>query len=169
MSLDPAAFLSYAHEDNRLDNGGIINLANSLANEFSLISGQSLDLFVDRTGISWGDEWRSRINTALTTTTFFVPVLTPRYFARPECRRELIDFSTQAQVLGTTDLIMPILYAPISEFNDSNPDELIALASRFQHVDWSTLRLEGSAAPEFRKSVHHLAERLVEISALVAV
>lgn len=158
-----AAFWSYAHEDDRLDNGGILRLAERLKNEYALISPQELALFVDRTGIEWGDEWRSTIDGALARTSFFIPVISSRYFERAECRKEFIDFHSAAQSLGSTELILPILYAPVDQFDNTNPNELIALASRFQYVDWSELRLEDFNSPEVKKAVHALAKRLVEV------
>ena len=157
-----AAFWSYAHEDDRLDDGGILRLADRLQNEYSLMSGQALEVFVDRDGIKWGDEWRPAIDGALARTTFFIPILTPRYFERPECRKEFINFHTAAQSLGVSDLILPVLYAPVAQFDGRNEDELIALASRFQYVDWRQLRLEDSGSTLVKRQVHTLAVRLIE-------
>jgi hypothetical protein len=163
-----AAFWSYAHEDNELDSGGIVELAENLRREFALTTGEALALFIDRTAIDWGDEWRRRIDGALTETTFFIPIVTPRYFTRPECRRELLDFSAQARSLGTSELILPIQYAKIKDFSDQNPDEAIALVARMQKVDWSQLRLTGSRSSDYRTAVNSLAVRLADLSNAIA-
>jgi hypothetical protein len=159
-----AGFWSYAHEDDRLDDGGILNLADKLRNEFALLASRELSLFVDRKGIEWGDEWRPTIDGALARTSFFFPILTPRYFERPECRREFIDFHGAALSLGSLELILPILYAPISQFDETNSNELIVLASRFQYVDWSELRLEDPSSTLVKKQIHALAKRLIEVA-----
>ncbi len=87
MSTDAVAgFWSYAHDDDKLDNGAILKLAHLIAEEFALLSGEPLNLFIDQDSIAWGDAWRERINSALAQTTFFIPVITPRYFLQPECR-----------------------------------------------------------------------------------
>jgi hypothetical protein len=164
---DSGAFWSYAHEDDRLDLGGIRALAGHVAGEYSLITGEEFNLFIDHSGISWGDAWRSRVDNALGVTTFFIPVITPRYFKRPECRRELLLFHSGAESLGISELLLPILFAPISEFKASNPDELISLVSRYQYVDWTDHRLSGVASPQYRRGTHELAQRLVELSAIV--
>jgi hypothetical protein len=163
-----AAFWSYAHEDNELDGGGIVELAENLRREFALTTGEDLTLFIDRTAIEWGDEWRRRIDNALTETTFFIPIVTPRYFTRSECRRELLDFSAQAKSLGMSELILPIQYAKIGDFSEQNPDEAVALVARMQRVEWAQLRLAGSRSPEYRAAVNSLAVRLADLSNAIA-
>lgn len=163
-----AAFWSYAHEDNALDDGAILRLAERLTNQFALISGDKLEMFVDRTSVQWGEEWRARIDQALVQTTFFIPVLTPRYFTREECRRELLSFAAQAQSLGVRELVMPILYVPIPEFGDENPDEPIALTARMQYTDWTGLRLEDEGGPEYRRAISGLVARLQAVASDVA-
>jgi hypothetical protein len=163
-----AAFWSYTHEDNELDKDGIIQLADNLRSEFSLMTGEDLTLFVDRTDIHWGDEWRARIDDALSITTFFIPIITARYFTRDECRRELLEFSSQAQSLGVSELVLPILYTKVKDLSDTNPDEAVALVARMQHVDWTKLRLAGSASSEYRTAVNDLARRLAELAEKIA-
>lgn len=165
---DVAAFWSYSHEDDEHDGGAIVKLAESLSDEFALVTGQALTLFVDRTGISWGEEWRRRIDDALSSTTFFVPVITPRYFTRAECRRELLEFSSQAQSLGVSELILPIRYAKVKDLSDQNPDEAVALVARMQYVDWTELRLRGPSSTEYRTAVNALAMRFAEMAEVIA-
>jgi TIR domain len=164
---EAAAFWSYAHEDNRLDGGSIVGLAEHLAAEFSLVTGRPLRLFVDR-DIAWGDEWRARIDVALTEATFFIPILTPRYFSRTECRKELTEFHRQAESRGLGELLLPILYAVVPDYADSNPDELIALASRYQYVGWTDLRLEEPSSTAYRRAVNGLAQRLADVQRQLA-
>jgi hypothetical protein len=162
------AFWSYAHEDDQLDGGSILRLAERLKAEFALVTGQSLRLFVDRDGIGWGDEWRSRIASALVETTFFIPILSPRYFTRPECRRELLDFHAQAASIGVTELILPILYVTVPDLRDDNADEAVALVARMQYEDWTNLRLADVASADFRRAVNSLAGRLASLVQVIA-
>jgi hypothetical protein len=162
-----AAFWSYSHEDNELDSGGIVELAESLRREFALVTGETLTLFVDRTAIGWGDEWRRRIDGALAETTFFIPIITPRYFSRDECRRELLEFNAQAQSLGISELILPIRYAKVNDFTEQNADEAISLVARMQYVDWAQLRLKDSSSAEYRTAVNALASRLAEVANVI--
>src|ERR1700722_10655224 len=136
-----AGFWSYAHDDNKLDGGAILELARLVKEEYNLLSGEPLELFVDRDSIAWGEEWRERIDSSLAQTTFFIPVITPRYFRRPECRRELLEFVAKARSLGVEELLLPILYIETKSLSAENTDDVVALVAKTQYVDWHTYRL----------------------------
>jgi hypothetical protein len=163
-----AGFWSYAHEDDKLDGGAILELARLIAEEYNLISGEPLELFVDRDSIAWGEEWRSRIDGALTQTTFFIPIITPRYFTRPECCRELLEFTAKAKSLGVQELLLPILYVEPQDFSMESQDEAVLLIAKTQYVDWRTNRLAEFSSREYRSSVNALARRLLEIARTVS-
>jgi hypothetical protein len=139
-----------------------------LAEEFDLLSGEPLELFIDRDGVAWGDIWRERINSALAQTTFFIPIITPRYFKRPECRRELQEFAAKAKGLGVEELLLPILYAEPQNFAEDSPDELVALVAKTQYADWRQNRLLEISSRHYRKEVNALARRLLETARNVA-
>jgi hypothetical protein len=169
MSDETASgFWSYTHEDDRLDDGNILQLSRLIMAEYNLLSGEPLKLFVDRDDITWGEEWRERIDSSLTETTFFIPVITPRYFTRPECRRELLEFAAKAKMLGAEELLLPILYIETRDLSAENPDEAIALVARTQYVDWHQNRLLETNSREYRAAVNALAERLLQIARKVA-
>ena len=167
---EPAGFWSYARQDDQQTRGRIRQLAEDIRNEYSLITGDELQLFIDRE-TKWGEEWRRRIDDALSETTFFIPVVTPRYFKRPECRKELLQFSGHAQSLGREELLLPIYYIDVPELNqagENSDDEAVALVARMQREDWRALRVAGRDSPEYVKKVADLATRLAEVSADIA-
>jgi hypothetical protein len=88
-------FWSYAHKDDENDGGRILKLQEDLCQEYELLTGEKIKLFVDSKSHKWGDDWREEIEKVLAKTTFFVPVITPTYFQREECRKELIRFSME--------------------------------------------------------------------------
>jgi hypothetical protein len=161
-------FWSYAHEDDMLDGGGIIELARLLEEEYSLLSGKPLDLFIDRTSIQWGQEWRQRIDSSLAQTTFFIPIITPRYFRRPECCRELLEFAAKAKSLSIEELLLPIIYIETRDLSGESSDEAVALVAKTQYVEWQFTRLLEPRSREFRAAVNALARRLLEIGESVA-
>lgn len=158
-----AVFFSYSREDDLNSRGRIAALAEAVVQEYSLNTGTELALFIDRDSIAWGDEWRKRINDALDTSTAFVPVLTPRYFMRPECRREFLHFYGPAKAGGVTRLIMPIRFVPIADFDEDNADELISIASRFNYADWVDLRLSDPKSELVARAVHAMAARIEDV------
>lgn len=161
-------FWSYVHADDSAEGRRITRLAELIQTEYGLLSGgEEIEIFVDRNGIRWGDEWRARINNALGDTTFFIPIVTPRYFKSAECRKELLVFAGHAESLGVKELLLPILYVPVADLTEDSEDEAIRLIARTQYVRWSDLRLEDQESMEYRRAVNALATRLRHIVQLI--
>jgi hypothetical protein len=157
-------FWSYAHGDNANDRGRLVELANDLESELRLLSGHDVEVFLDRKSLHWGDQWRARIDSALEASTFLIPVLTPLYFKRPECRQEMLRFHAQAASRGLASQMLPLLYSPIADFSTENPDELISVAARTQYEQWSELRLADTTSAAYRAAVHRLAKRILTLA-----
>lgn len=163
MAFSTTAFWSYAHADDDNSGGHVLRLARQLAAEYRLLTGTDLNLFVDREGLEWGDEWRSKIDTSIHGTTFFIPIITPTYFQREECRRELLLFHKKAAASGLGELLLPIIFAPI-RFDENSEDEVLALVSRLQGEPFSDKRLEDEASSAYRQAINKLASRLQTVS-----
>jgi hypothetical protein len=78
-----------------------------------------------------------------------MPILSPRYFRREECRRELFAFASQAASLGVDELICPILYVPVDGLAVDSPDEALSLVARAQYESWVDLRLCDERSSEW--------------------
>ena len=125
-------FWSYVHKDDKAENKRISLLAKDMVAQFELLTGESINLFLDKDAIKWGDIWKGKIDDSLSTVAFFIPVLTPRYFMSPECRRELQFFVRQAINIGVKELIFPLYYVDVPLWDDENPmDDLIELVRTF--------------------------------------
>jgi hypothetical protein len=161
-----AGFWSYAHADDERDKGRIVALARQLEAEYELLTAESLELFLDQSTLLWGDDWRERIAAALERVTFFIPVITPTYFRRPECRNELMRFAQEAKEHKAEKLILPIYYIEVPELeSDVTPaDEVMAAVRPFQREDLRYLRLKDQNSAESRALVNDLAQRLISIA-----
>ena len=127
------------------------------------MTGETISLFLDKDAIHWGEDWRDKIDSNLASVAFFIPVMTPRYFMSPECRRELQFFARRATDLGIKDLILPLLYVDVPSLHDETvTDDLIALVRTFQWEDWRDLRFFDVTSEGYRRGVGRLATRLVE-------
>ncbi|MFI6477754.1 TIR domain-containing protein [Nonomuraea sp. NPDC050663] len=166
VTNNAAGFWSYTHRDNEAEGGRLQRLALRVREEFDLLTGEELNIFVDREGIAWGDQWRQRIDQALQSTTFFIPVITPRYLQSSECRRELLHFVGKAESLGLKELFLPIVYAPIKQLDDKSDsdDEIVNLLRRTLYSDWRKLRLLDENSAAYREAINTLATRLVDIA-----
>lgn len=163
-----AGFWSYAHDDNRATHGAVLELASAIKAEYDVLTGGDLNLFIDRDTLLWGDAWKERIDSKLTQTTFFIAIITPRYFMRPECRREFLAFLAQAESLGVREYLLPVLFASTPDLTVDSPDEMKSIVARTNFVDWRQLRLLDNSSSEYRREVHSLANRLVEIDEIVS-
>jgi hypothetical protein len=162
---DYHGFWSYVHKDDDAETGRIVQLALDLKDQFEMMAGEELRLFLDRTELEWGHEWRARIDSGLETVAFFIPVLTPRYFQSSECRRELHEFIQRAELEGVSELILPLLYVKIPELRDEAPeDALMAKIKKIQYVDLTDIKFEERTSTPYRRKVAELAEQLVDIN-----
>lgn len=162
-------FWSYAHADDDADFGGITNLGRDIVAQYEMLTGEPIELFLDRDSLEWGDAWTSKVDGSLASVAFFIPVMTPRFFQSTECRRELRFFVTQANKLSLNELIMPLLYVDFPGHHEEDPtDELIALVKKYQWEFWTDLRLVERGSGEYRKAVVALAKRLVAANAAIA-
>ncbi|MCP9488157.1 MAG: toll/interleukin-1 receptor domain-containing protein, partial [Gaiellaceae bacterium MAG52_C11] len=119
MSSRAQGFWSYVHDDDDGDGGRVKRLASLIKAEYAaLTGGDSLELFLDHAEIRWGDEWELRIEEALQATTFFIPVVTPRYFRSEECRKKLLGFAGHAKSLGLEELVLPLYYIEVPDLED---------------------------------------------------
>jgi hypothetical protein len=160
-------FWSYAHRDDEAEAGRISQLARDVVAQYEMITGEAIELFLDRDSLEWGDEWQAKVDASLASVAFFIPVLTPRYFQSAECRRELNVFARLAERLGVRELVMPILYIDVPALHDDPPeDETMVLVKSFQWESWVDLRFADSASSEYRRAVAKLARRLADANAL---
>jgi len=159
----PTGFWSYVHADDDAEGGRISQLARLVKARYELLTGETIELFLDQDSLGWGEVWRQKVESSLATAAFFIPVLTPRFFSSSECRNELQTFTRKATNLGVRELVLPIVYAEFAGLHDDSPtDELVALVKTFQYVDWTDLGLTDADSSEHRRGVNRLATRLRE-------
>ncbi|MCF3139135.1 toll/interleukin-1 receptor domain-containing protein [Paenarthrobacter sp. AR 02] len=163
MDSEYEAFWSYTHEDDDRMSGYVRRLAQQIANEYAVSSGNDLQIFLDRNSLSWGEAWRTKIGDALGTAPFFIAVVTPKFVKSPECRRELLTFVGESTSRGFAKLLLPILLINVPDMREDSDDEVLALLARTQYVDWTKYRLMGEGAPEVLTAVNQLALRIMQL------
>jgi TIR domain len=163
MAGEAVGFWSYVHADDEDDHGRILALAKDLESAYRLQTGERLNLFVDRDDVEWGVAWKERIDSAIAGTTFFIPIITPSYFKSPECRRELLKFTREAEALGLTELLTSVYWVRVPALQDApeaSPDEAIRLVAKYKWEPLRDERLEDRDSSLYRKSLSKLAEKL---------
>jgi cobaltochelatase CobT len=159
----PAAFMSYAHADDKHDFGQLTQFRERLSGEVGVQTARDFPIFQDRESIEWGQNWRQRINDSLDTATFLLVFLTPNFFGSAECAKEVKRFLARERRIGRRDLILPVYYIPIPQLDDKNSpptDPMIRTLAARQHFDWREYRFEPFSAPETRKAMATLATRI---------
>src|SRR4051812_29292169 len=101
--------------------GRVVQLAKDIVAHYEALTAEKIELFLDRDDLRWGDQWRDKIDESLANVAFFIPVVTPRYFTRVECRHELQFFANRTEKLGIRALILPILYIDVPGLREDEP------------------------------------------------
>lgn len=120
-------FISYHRPDNDDYTQVVDRLKKEITARFASETGRDLEIFLDRDSIGWGENWRTKIRDSVLDATLFIPVVTMRYFRSDPCREELTAFHENAQRLGVTELILPIVLAGASRITADSPDDQIRL------------------------------------------
>jgi hypothetical protein len=161
-------FWSYVHADDEVDMGRVVQLAKDIVANYEAIQAEEIELFLDADSLHWGDAWKDKVDDALSNVAFFIPVITPRYFKRVECRRELQFFASKAKRLGISKLILPMLYIDVPELHEDVPDDpLMQRVKEIQWRPWIDHRYKERGSEQYRQAVGQLAEELVRRVALV--
>lgn len=50
-------FWSYVHRDDTAEEGRISRLAIDLVSQYELLTGETINLFLDKASLEWGDNW----------------------------------------------------------------------------------------------------------------
>lgn len=162
--LDPLpikAFLSYSRQDNR-DFGVVTPFVEKLRALVKAKSGRQLEVFVDEVNIEWGADWRQKLADGVQEALIFIPLLSANYVASQSCRDEFLAFYNKAQVLGVTELLLPVLLFQSPIFHVDSDDEVIALSASRQWEVIEDALLSGAASPEFLKTMSRLAGALLD-------
>lgn len=160
----PEAFLSYTRLDDEFFGGAITSLRRLLELGIQVVTGdRDFNIFQDVDGIEFGQKWQKRLNEAISTSRFLIPIVTPLFFKSDPCRDELKRFIEHEKSLGRDDLILPIYFvtAPVLERPELLKDDALAseIGSR-QRYDWRVRADLPPNDPQIRHAVRELAEKI---------
>ncbi|HML51712.1 MAG TPA: toll/interleukin-1 receptor domain-containing protein [Propionicimonas sp.] len=154
-------FLSYARADDAVFD--MIRPFKELLSHFVYAkAGRRVSAFIDQDNIEWGDIWSERLTNEILGATIFIPLLSAAYLDSPNCRAEFNRFYSNAQTLGVTELLLPVLVlkAP-GVFHDASPDEIVSVSSQRQWEDIEDAVLSDRGSAEWKRTMARLADRFV--------
>ena len=167
MPYDPTnepavrAFCSYAHKDDQSLAGAIRHIIEDIRLFHEAETGRAIQIFFDRTDIGWGQDLRAAISDSVENATFFIPMITARYFRSENSRDELLSFYGKCRTLGVTELILPIVLAGRSQVREDSDDEVVRIIARIHFEDWTEIWQSGRGSPAWNIGITHLVQRLV--------
>ncbi|MFD0449508.1 CHAT domain-containing protein [Rhodococcus aetherivorans] len=168
----PKAFLSYTRIDDEFFGGAITKLRRLLELGVQVVTGDhSFTIFQDIDGIELGQKWEKRINEAISTSTFLIPIVTPLFFASDACRDELNRFIEHEKTLGREDLILPIYFqetAVLEKPELLKSDPLAREIASHQRYDWRIQADLPADDPKIRAAVLKLAKSIAAAMARTA-
>lgn len=161
----PAAFMSYARDDDQSARGQLTKLCKDLSDEVETQTGRPFEIFQDRKSIQWGEHWQSRIEKGLDGASFLIAVITPRFFRSDACRREVMRFAHRERDLQRNDLILPLLFVDVEpvrgrDASTQEVDDVVSLVRSRQNVDWRDFRDVPLRSPKQRTALKQLARRI---------
>ena len=169
------AFLSYSHSNNVHCDGRIVEIANAIQSEVRTLEGNDeFRLLVDREALEWGQFWKTCIDEGVDGSAIFIPVLSPHYLSRDECKREFSRFLEREPALRKTcqipdkeSLILPLQFCDIHDSMDK--DGILANCSSRQIVNIESIARrdidqDDCAVVEFARSC---AKRIRAIRVLI--
>lgn len=159
-SIPYQCFISYSRVDNDTFDGIVDRLRTELAGRFEAATGNSLEIFLDRDAIGWGEDWRDKIFTAISGTTLFIPIITMRYFNSQMCREEFSAFHAAATQSGAEDLILPIVLSGEDRLSDENPDDLVRAVAARNWVPISNAWESGYDSADWKRALGTLVSGL---------
>ncbi|MEU0561944.1 toll/interleukin-1 receptor domain-containing protein [Dactylosporangium sp. NPDC006015] len=157
-------FCSYRRADDAdLFNGVVRNLVRDLRSYYKADTGQTLEIFLDRDELRWGDDFESAISQAVQDAAFFMPIITANYFESEWCRKEFYGFYSKAQSLGVAELILPVVLAGSHLISSSGSDSIARIIATIQHFDWSDPWQQGADSAAWRTAITRMVQRIREL------
>ena len=137
----PHAFLSYTRRDDEYFGGMITGLRRQLELGVRVVTGDgSFTIFQDIEAIKFGQHWPSRLDEALASARFLIPVLSPSFFKSKPCRDELTKFLELERRAGRQNLILPLYLVKTPVLEQSELRSADPLAQAIHERQWRDLR-----------------------------
>lgn len=160
------AFFSYARRDDEASHQLLSKIRKKLETEVQVHAGDGdLEVFQDTDDLEPGDEWESKLRGAIDNSAFFIPVITPFYFNRPVCRRELEIWLANYKSEDERRRIIPIRFVGLSppklDKVGKPTDKLRAQIDAIQWIDFSEFRDNRNLRGKVSRKITELAKMIV--------
>jgi serine protease Do len=162
--LSPIGFWSYTSQDDSSSRGRLSQLRRLLADEIQQMVGRAppVHIFQDVAAIPPGAGWENQIQEAIARASFLIPIITPGFLQSEWCCKEVLRFHERERELGRDDLIFPIYYNDIGDFETFRQSEsydpgVLRLLRERQWVEFRDLRHSNPDSEEVARRFERLA------------
>jgi hypothetical protein len=165
MSQHYDALMSYTRFDDQHHQQYLTTFREHLSGEVQAHTGKPFRIFQDIEDIKAGQQFKQRIDHALDTITFFIPILTPSFFTSDFCRYELEKFLAREQELGRSDLVLPVYFVRVPALENPalrDNDPLAQTLAARQYIDWRKLRFKPLTDPAVHEMLAQMAEQIAD-------
>jgi TIR domain len=166
-NLEPIGFWSYTSSDDAASGGALSQLRRMLQNDLQRLIGREplVRIFHDANAIPKGADWEHRINEALDTASFIIPILTPAFLQSEWCCKEVLRFREREKALGRNNLIFPFHLTNINQLDVGDSREVrdrtvYALLRSRQMLDFRPLELEDPTNRLVLRKLRELSESI---------
>lgn len=155
-------FMSYAHRDQESAVGGDLRrFAGDVVEALEGLFGVTAQLFIDTQDGQWGESLWNRLEKELSSSTYLLPFITPRYLSSTGCRREFNRFTEATQRQTSHQRTLPLMWIepPASLQEDAVYQSVKAL--RF--IDATAARTNENSSGAYRSIVESTATELHKV------
>lgn len=162
---DVSVFVSYARIDDESTYGRISQFVGDVGSTYRSFTGRQATIFQDKDSIAPGENWRDRIRLGLSSSSIFLPFITPAYLRSIQCREEIWEFLGFLQANERTRLIIPLIYSSVDRIEKHfSSDDLWLAISKLNRIDRiGSLRLAEAGSPDWLSLAELVADRIDEV------
>ncbi|WP_267360261.1 MULTISPECIES: toll/interleukin-1 receptor domain-containing protein [unclassified Methylobacterium] len=167
--LTPTGFWSYTTSDESAARGKLSQLRALLTSELQQQVGREpkVNIFQDVAAIPPGGEWETQIRTAIGTSSFLIPIVTPAFLQSEWCCREVSLFRQREAELGVRCLVFPLHYVNTDHIDGDDPSqchdaEILAFLKTRQWTDFRAFRLQNQEGENVAVLLEGLARGLLK-------
>ena len=161
------AFVSYTRIKDVLAPSPVSKFVERLEHHMRRQTGNILySVFQDKTHISPGMEWVSRITAELNSASVLILLLSPTWIRSSWCRTEYEIFRDNQRGIGAKRLVVPLLWDPFPPYKFLLPtaeeNRILEELRQIHHADWSKLQFDSWSSARPNRAAAELAKSIVE-------
>jgi len=156
-----SVFVSYASIDERATHGRIGEIVDGIRDQYESLTGEQVGVFLDKSSLSAGDNWRDTIRFELSSSAIFLAFLSPSYIRSVECNNEFWEFYRFLEANSSERLIIPLLFGDRERTAGADPSTSLWNTAKELHIiDVGDLRTAEPGRTVWLEKTEKIAETI---------